>query len=454
MFGTNSLKAKLVLRFTALFAVLMVAVSAGFFSFLLSVLPTTNSADPTVQPVIAEALILRDGHVAIRETDELRAVKVASPPFWFIALGDDGTRAVYGNMPRTFDSVLDTIGDVRSLDIRGEDGSAITASLVTLETSAGQLRVLYGGKTPPGSFAYNLIWGLRIVFIPYVVVPLVLVVLALPLLVGQALSGVKKTTMRAAAIDANSLGVRLPKDDVVDELHPLVSAINSALSRIDADLTQRQRFLANAAHELRTPIAILQTRLESYPVSADRERLLMDLGRLAATAEQLLDMQRFANVQSWGDVDLVAMCEAVTADFAPLAIAAGYEIEFNAEVGSFVVNGDRASLESAVTNLVRNAVEHGGGFGCIQVEVLKDGTIEVADEGPGIDINERDKVFEPFYRTKPRSTGAGLGLSLVHQIVNTHGGHISVIEQRQGARFRMKLSRLPRKSTRDDQAAL
>ncbi|TCQ95407.1 signal transduction histidine kinase [Neorhizobium sp. JUb45] len=434
----NSLKLKLVLHFALVFIVFMIIVSIGFFNFLLGVVPSTNSADYRALPVIAASIASEGGRLVVRETEELRAVKNGSS-LWFIVLGSDGARVSFGTMPAAFDSVLASINDIRSLDVRGEDGAAITATLRETDSPVGQIRVLYGGKTPSGSSAYNLGIGLRIVFIPYLVVPLILVALALPLIVGRALAGVKKATRRASEIDANSLGVRLSTNGVVVELHPLVNAINSALARIDGDLTERQRFFANAAHELRTPIAILQTRLEALPAGSVKDRLLMDVGRLAATAEQLLDMQRFANIQSLGEVDLVSLCETVAADFAPIAISAGYELEFDAEVKSFKVNGDHSALERAVTNLVRNAIEHGGGQGRIHIEVLKDGTVEVADEGPGIPEPEREKVFEPFHRTKPKSTGAGLGLSLVHQIVQSHRGHISIIEQNTGARFRLKL---------------
>jgi signal transduction histidine kinase len=258
------------------------------------------------------------------------------------------------------------------------------------------------------------------------------------LFVGRGLSGIRKTISQAAAIDANSLGTRLPKDDVVVELHPLVDSFNAALSRIDEDVSQRQRFLANAAHELRTPIAILLTRVEGMAPGSERDRLLLDVGRLEATAEQLLDMQRFGNIQAWTDVDLVEICEIVVADCAPTAISAGYELGFETCRPSFLIKGDPHSLERAVSNLVRNAIEHAGGSGDIRVEITPEGAIEVSDDGPGISLVERENVFEPFYRTAPRSTGAGLGLSIVRQIAQLHNGSVSIVPQVCGARFRLK----------------
>jgi signal transduction histidine kinase len=213
------------------------------------------------------------------------------------------------------------------------------------------------------------------------------------------------------------------------------------LGRIDEDVSQRRRFFANAAHELRTPIAILQTRLEASAAGPERARLLLDVARLAQTAEQLLDMQRFGAIQAWADVDIVELCRTVVADSAPMAISGGYELSFETEKPSFIVKGDRDSLERAIGNLVRNAIEHGGGSGHIRVEVTGDGMIEVADDGPGIPREEHEKIFEPFYRAKPRSEGAGLGLSIVRQIAQTHKGDVSVVPQLWGSRFRLELGR-------------
>jgi signal transduction histidine kinase len=187
----------------------------------------------------------------------------------------------------------------------------------------------------------------------------------------------------------------------------------------------------------------LQTRFDALPAGAQKERLLLDVARLGATAEQLLDIQRFTTVHTWEDVDLVRVCETVAADMAPIAIAAGYDLEFDPVAESVVVLGDSASLARAVTNLVKNAIEHGGDKGRIGIGVIKNGSIEVSDEGPGIPVAERDKVFELFYRVTPKPTGAGLGLSLVQRIVQSHKGHVVLVDQPKGARFRINLGQRP-----------
>ncbi|MDM9624959.1 HAMP domain-containing sensor histidine kinase [Rhizobium sp. S152] len=440
-FGQRSLKSQLVIRFGIVLGLLMIVLNVGFLGFLYVVLPEKIDADEAVKPVITAALKEDSGELVVDRSGALAELTETTPSFWFAAVDASGRRVSFGQVPPQYAGLLSILNDIHLVDIRGENGSSITAKFADLVTAAGPVKVLYGGKPTPGTYISNVMMGLSVVYVPFTLIPVVLVFLALPLLVGRGLSGTTKTIGRMASIDANSLGTRLAKDDVVLELHPLVNAINATLERIDEDVRLRRRFFANAAHELRTPIAILQTRLEGMAPGPERSRLLKDTGRLAETAEQLLDMERFGNIQSWADVDLVDLCKTVVADCAPIAIAAGYELGFYTPVLKMIVRGDRDSLQRAVTNLVRNAIEHAGGAGDIRVELSEGGVIDVGDDGPGIPFGEREKVFEPFYRSTPRQTGAGLGLSIVHQIAQSHNGSVSIVPQVCGARLRLKLGR-------------
>jgi two-component system sensor histidine kinase TctE len=206
-------------------------------------------------------------------------------------------------------------------------------------------------------------------------------------------------------------------------------------------ITVRDRFLAGAAHELRAPIAILEARIETLEPGAIRTRLLVDVARLSNLAEQLLDLQRLGkHAGKLEPLDLVALSSEVTADVAPLAVDAGYELALDAPDSSVMVMGDAQSLSRVLTNLIQNAITHGGGRGLITVDVHPDGSFGVSDQGQGIPVNERHRIFEPFYRLRPSSTGAGLGLHLVQEIVALHGGRIDVTEAAGGgAWFRVRL---------------
>ncbi len=223
------------------------------------------------------------------------------------------------------------------------------------------------------------------------------------------------------------------------EIVPLVSAVNDALRQLDEGYERHQRFLVDAAHELRTPIAILQTRLESMSLGPDAARVLEDVARLATLADQLLDLQRVdQQLDRLSDVDIVAIGRKVAADLAPLAIAADYELSFESAADKICVRGDQGSLERALTNLVQNAIQYGGRKGLIAIGVDRPATLSVSDDGPGIPPPQRERVFEPFYRLNGRNRGAGLGLNLVQEIVRRHGGEVVIREGHSGgARIEM-----------------
>src|SRR5690606_18716149 len=155
--------------------------------------------------------------------------------------------------------------------------------------------------------------------------------------------------------------------------------------------------------------------------------------RLTNLANQLLDLQRLdADTTVFQRVNLVELAAQVTADMAPLAIAAGDEISFDAEDEVVTVSADPASLSRALVNLIQNAVIHGGHKAMIRVAVGRDGTLRVADSGPGIPEEHRQTIFEPFNRVLPLDQGAGLGLNLVRDIVNRHQGRITVGDSPEG----------------------
>jgi signal transduction histidine kinase len=125
-------------------------------------------------------------------------------------------------------------------------------------------------------------------------------------------------------------------------------------------------------------------------------------------------------------------------DLAPLAIAGGYDISFESDAERVAVRGDEIAIERALTNLVQNAIQHGGRRGLIAIHVGASGTVAVTDQGAGVPVEHRDSVFEPFHRLDARSRGVGLGLNLVRDIVALHQGQVSVSDGAAGgARFEM-----------------
>jgi signal transduction histidine kinase len=309
-------------------------------------------------------------------------------------------------------------------------------------TPAGTLQIIAttGGKTPEGRSVLKIVLVFLALTLPSALLMTIATLVATPIVIRTAIEGLDEAAHQARKIDIDERGTRLPVAAVPIEIAPLVNAVNDALGRLDEGYERHKRFLADAAHELRTPIAILTTRLEALPQGCEKARLIEDVARLATLTEQLLDLQRLEHhLVELSSIDLVAIGAQVTADLAPIAIAAGYEISLQNEADRIEAWGHQSSLERALVNLVQNAIQHGGRRGAIVVGVHLPATIEVSDQGPGIPASQREQVFEPFHRLQPFTRGAGLGLNLVQEIVRLHRGEVSVVDTPDGACFRITL---------------
>lgn len=237
-----------------------------------------------------------------------------------------------------------------------------------------------------------------------------------------------RTLARAAdAIDATTGDHRLlPEEGLPTEVATLVRAINEMIRRVEAAHEQQEMFLATAAHELRTPMAVLRTRLEELPESDTKEVLRDDVRRMASLVDQLLRLLQIRNSQELPDrVDLVATARDVVADRAPLSIDRGVDIELAAEPESLVVKGHRGLVGVAIANLVDNALSFSKPGDTLQVSVDKTGRVAVSDCGPGIPSTELERIFEPFAKSPPNRQGHGLGLAIVRAVMAAHGGDVS-----------------------------
>jgi signal transduction histidine kinase len=376
------------------------------------------------------------GALILHPTAALSHLRAENTDLWFIIRDKQGHQLSEGTVPKALapvTQVLDQIGEAR---LGWAIGEAVppAGTVKWVETAAGRVQMLTAAK---GRLSLHKVveaaWPLFLnIVLPLVGLMTLTTLLVTPFVVRRALVGLRQAASQAAAIDIDRSGARLSLTAVPVEIVPLVKAVNDALGRLDAGYEGHKRFLTDAAHELRTPIAILTTRIASLTPGPEKTRLLEDTTRLTVLTGQLLDLHRLDQPdRQLGPVDLVALAERVVLDLAPLAFAAGYEMSFEPELASLMVQGDQTALERALTNLVQNAIDHGGKRGTITIRVAQAGWIEVGDEGDGIPPADRAQVFEPFHRLQQggrgAGRGAGLGLDLVQKIMRLHGGYAEAV---------------------------
>jgi two-component system, OmpR family, sensor histidine kinase TctE len=231
----------------------------------------------------------------------------------------------------------------------------------------------------------------------------------------------------------------LPVEQTPQEVRPLIRAMNELLERLSLALASQQRFIADAAHQLRTPIAGLKTQTElalRQTPSGEAQRTLRQLRsateQTTHLVNQLLSLARAeppaGRVHSTERVDLEALARGATTEWVPRAIERNVDLGFDADSQSAHVDGDPFLLREMLANLLDNAVRYTQPNGQVTVRVTRNaGRAELTfeDNGPGIPEAERVRVFERFYRVLGTGVeGCGLGLAIVREIAQSHGAEI------------------------------
>lgn len=265
--------------------------------------------------------------------------------------------------------------------------------------------------------------------------------------VGATLRPVEALRAGAAAIAGSGPGASLPVPASRDEVHRLAVTLNDMLERLDRARARQRGFVADAAHELRSPLANLRTELEVARHLPDRTDwpalagdLLVDIERLSRLVDDLLLLARADDAGSrpgtHEPVELGGLLAAVAERYPGVAVAAGG--------GPHWTRGEPDPLRRAVANLVDNAVRHARTG--VQVAVAREGDqqlVTVTDDGPGIPPADRERVFERFTRlddARARDAGgSGLGLAIVRELVRRHGGTVRLTDAGPGVRAELRL---------------
>jgi signal transduction histidine kinase len=282
--------------------------------------------------------------------------------------------------------------------------------------------------------------------VAWVTLPILLLVIVIDaVIIRRAFRPVLAVSRQARDIGPRRTDVRLEPAGMPNEVRPLVEAINQALDRLDHGYRVLRQFSADAAHELRTPLAILRTRIDTMKDRDAASHLRGDVELMTRTVGQLLEIAELESVvvDAGERVELRKVCADVVAFMAPLALEQGKDIALGGVECPIWVAGDAEMITRAVRNLVENAVRHTPAKSAVDVIVEDDGGVLVCDAGPGIRDSDRENLFRRFWRKdRSRPGSAGLGLSIVRQIVDIHGGTVTVDNRPEGgAEFRVTFGR-------------
>ena len=265
--------------------------------------------------------------------------------------------------------------------------------------------------------------------------------------VGRSLRPVEAIRAKVAGIGGRELTERVPVPDARDEVARLAVTMNEMLDRLEAAQRSQRRFVADASHEMRSPIATLKAAAEvtlSHPERSAQvaDGFLAETQRLEHLVSDLLLLAR-ADERGLGpalrDVDLD---DLLTAERARIRTATGLTV--TTQISAVRIVGDPHQLAQVVRNLVDNAARHAAtSIGVALRRDADDAVIEVTDDGPGIPVADRHRVFDRFVRldeSRERARGgSGLGLAIVREIVTAHGGSVRVVDSRAGATLRCTL---------------
>ena len=270
----------------------------------------------------------------------------------------------------------------------------------------------------------------------------------------RALVPLRNLSRKINKIEAENLSESLEVPSTDDEIALLTGSFNKMLSRLDDAFTVQKQFSASAAHELRTPLAVMQTNLEVFARKKsptvneyqDVFRMIQEqTERLSHLSEVLLDMTGIQSIERSDSISLAVLADEVCCDL--ISIAEQKDVELLQEDGDSTVTGSYLLLYRAVYNLVENAIKYNHPGGKVTIRIIQKpyvleqslhslstdcAFIEISDTGIGISPEYQKKIFEPFFRVdKSRSRamgGAGLGLALVSEIALQHGGQVKVLE--------------------------
>jgi signal transduction histidine kinase len=293
------------------------------------------------------------------------------------------------------------------------------------------------------SLVAQLLLGALDELYPSLTLLLIAVVGVVIVTVLSSLRSLRAVSHQASRLSLNRLDERLHTRKLPRELVPLVQAVNASLDRLEADYRVQTEFTANAAHQLRTPLAALRARLESRFPAEQLGDVALEIEQLARLVEQLLCLARLDSQEQFqfAAFDAHAVALEVARELAPIALESEHHINAATPEASVRAHGNATLTRLAFRNLIENAIQYTPAGSSIMLSVDA-GAVVIADDGPGIPAQAVQSLFERFRRGPDAAgPGAGLGLAIAKCIMERQGGSLTLdAAAPRGARFVLKFS--------------
>ncbi|MDA9511340.1 histidine kinase [Bradyrhizobium sp. CCBAU 11386] len=377
---------------------------------------------------------------AMRAQAEVLAERIVAQPDGLLTFNlPDSLRGLYSDAYGRYQyDIRDGEGRLLFSSHRRTGAAAAAPRLAETISGAGVTRII-DGKTVRIQVAEDLAHRDVIIDdiisnffrrVGWITIPILLILLATDIIIfRRAVAPLWKASEEASNIGPARTDIRLPTEQIPREIMPLVTAVNQALDRLEDGFRVQRQFTADAAHQLRTPLTILRTRIETLGDGAARQALHADIEGMSRIVAQLLEIAELDTlVLDPGETaDLRAVCTEVVGAIAPFALAQHKDIALKGTDAPVMVHGNSEMLQRAIFNLAENAIKFTPKDTSVDVEVGDDGVVRVRDCGPGIADAERELIFQRFWRAdRQRSDGAGLGLSIVRGVADDHAATVAV----------------------------
>jgi signal transduction histidine kinase len=258
----------------------------------------------------------------------------------------------------------------------------------------------------------------------------IFLILAVIFSTRRVLGAVTASSSQAQAISFESAGGRVPEVGLPDEIRPLVRAFNDVLGRFEAGIRAQKEFAARAAHELRTPLSVLLSRIELLTDAAARAKLAADVKAMSRLVGQLLAAARLEHpgTVALQEMDLAAALREASLSIWPALVERSIGLEVSGAENAVMIRGNEEAVKRVFGNLLENAMRHAPRGSTIAV-AMTGREVRVRDQGPGIAPEDRTRIFDMFWRKgEGAAPGAGLGLYIVKTTMTLHGGAVRVEE--------------------------